>query len=132
MYKTRPFFITLICLYLLIYGSYRLIMSFDHLNDPDVQKAMGDIALPWNVQVAMYYLNFVIMVVSAMFMFQEANWARWLYLGWGFVNVDYNFYIMADWHDNIIPVATYLAFALFLLLPNANSYFSSKLDFDDD
>lgn len=130
MIKSRPFLLTLVCLYLLLFNTYFLIKSFEYLNKPATQEMMQQIPVPQVIQVTVYYVNLVVCVVSAMFMMQEKNWARWVYLGWGFINIDYNFYINANWQDNVIGIATYLVFALILLVPSANEYFSS-LDYGD-
>lgn len=123
MQKDRPFLVTLVCLFLLLSNTYFLVKSFEYLNKPATQEMMQRIPVPAVIQVTMYYLNLVICLVTAMFMMQEKNWARWVYIVWGFVNIDYNFYINADWHDNLIGIGTYLVFALIFLVPSANEYF---------
>ena len=70
--------------------------------------------------------------IVAILMLEEVNWARWTYLGWGFVNIDYRLYIQTDWHDSVIVIATYLVSALILVLPSANEYFSSEIHYVDD
>jgi hypothetical protein len=131
MIKTRPIFVTGVCLYLLAWGCYLLFTSFTYLKQPETQAAMEQIGLPYTLQVAMLYLNAILMIVSAMYMMQEANWARWLYLGWSFISIDYHLYINADWHDNVLPIGLYLASALILLVPSANKYFSNVIDYTD-
>ena len=130
MLKSRPFSVSLVCLYLLISGTYYLIMSFAYLKQPATQTAMQQIALPYPIQVAMLYINLIVMVVTAIFMFEEANWARWVYLGWGFINIDYTLYIQTDWQNCMIEIAVYLVSAIILVVPNANRYFSSTPDYD--
>ena len=131
MIKTRPIFITGVCLYLLVWGSYLFLTSFSDLKDPDVQAQMDQTGLPFAVQIATLYLNVAIMIVSAIYMLQEASWARWLYLGWGFINIDYHLYVAASWRDNVLPVGVYLVTALILLLPSANKYFSNVIEYTD-
>ncbi len=128
MIKDRPFFITVMCVYLLATSSFFLVMSFSFLNNPDNQTMMQQIPVPYIVQVVMLYLNNIILIVSAIYIMEEANWARWLYLGWGFINIDYNLYIQKDWHNNVIGIAIYLVFAVFLLVPSANEYFSNDFE----
>jgi len=132
MIKPRPFFVTGVCLYLILWGSYLLFTSFSYLKDPAVQAYMEQVGLPYALQVVMIYLNVAALLVSAINMLQEHNWARWLYLGWGFIDIDYHLYIAADWHENILPVGIYLITALILLLPSANKYFSNVIEYTDD
>jgi hypothetical protein len=130
MIKDRPLFISLLCFYLLIYGCYDLFTSFSSLKDPDVQAAMAQTGLPFPVQVTMIYLNILITMGCAIYMMQEVNWARWVYLGWGFIHIDNLLYIEKSWQDNIIFIAIYLVSAVVLLVPSANKYFSSGFDLD--
>ncbi len=132
MIKTRPFFVNLVCFYLLISGCYLLFVSFGNLKLPETQAAMEQAGLPYTLQVAMLYLNLIVIITCAAYMMQEANWARWVYLGWGFINIDYNLYIQTDRYDSVIPIAIYLVSALILLLPSANKYFSSVIEFTDE
>ena len=132
MIKNRPFLVSLVCYYLLISGCYLLYTSFGNLKDPAVQDAMEKVGLPFAFQVAMIYVNSIVIIASAMFMMQEANWARWVYLGWGFINIDYNLYAQSDWHNNVFPIGFYLASALILLVPSANRYFSNAIEFTDE
>lgn len=138
MIKERPFTVTLVCLYLLLVGSAFLVMSFGSLQEDKVQTAMAAIAVPYHVQVAVLYVNLALMVICAIFMFQEANWARWVYLAWGLVHVGYAYYTQRDFYanqpnfcPNWLEMVTYPLFALLLLLPNANRWFSSKIEFVD-
>jgi len=131
MIKSRPFFLTVVCLYLLVSGCYFLFTSFADLKKPEIQAAMDYAGLPYPVLIGMLYLNLVVTIACAMNMMQEKNWARWVYLGWGFVNIDYILYIQSDWHQCVIPIATYLITALVVLVPSANKYFSSAFDYDD-
>jgi len=131
MIKTRPFLVTAVCLCLLLSGTYYFIASFSYLNDPETQATMEQIAIPYPLQVAMLYLNLIIMIISAIFMLEEANWARWTYLGWGFIEIDYTLYLHPNLHDNAIAIAAYLISALILLVPSANSYFSSTIEYVD-
>jgi len=132
MIKTRPIFVTGVCIYLLVWGCYLLFSSFSLLKDPATQVAMDKVSLPNFIQIGMLYLNAIIMIVTAAFMMQEAIWARWLYLGWGFINIDYHLYANADWHDNVLPIGIYLVTALILCLPSANKYFSTVIEYTDD
>ena len=145
MIKHRPFPLTLVCLYLIIAGCWFTVMSFDYLNDPYTQAMMAKVSLPIPVQVTMLYLNLVISVLCGIFMLQEFNWSRWVYLGWGFINMDYNFFTQSEWQESIVGVSTttatpwhfatpmlvYLLFALILLIPTTNEYFASSFDYDN-
>lgn len=129
MIKERPITVTLVCLYLLLVGSVLLVMSFTNLQDTKVQAAMTQIDIPYKAQVAVLYVNLALMVLCAMFMFQEKNWARWVYLAWGLLHLGYLYFIQPDFFVNWIDTVTYPVFALLLLLPNANDYFSSDSDY---
>jgi len=131
MIKVRPIFVTGVCICLIAWGCYQLFSSFTNLKDPNVQAAMAQVGLPFFLQVIMLYLNAGVIIVSAFWMMQEANWARWLYLGWGFVSIDYHLYINADWHDNLVPIGFYLVSSLVLLVPSANRYFSNVVEYVD-
>jgi len=131
MIKSRPIFISILCYYLLISGCYFLFTSFANLKQPETQAAMDQVGLPFALQVAMLYLNLILTIVCAKYIMQEANWARWVYLGWGFINIDYHLYIASDWHQNILPVAVYLVSAVVLLVPSAHKYFATGFDPDD-
>jgi len=132
MIKSRPLFISLVCYGLLISSAYYVITSFSYLHDPDTQAAMEKVRIPYFIQIGMLYLNLIVTIVVAILMLEEVNWARWTYLGWGFVNIDYRLYIQTDWHDSVIVIATYLVSALILVLPSANEYFSSEIHYVDD
>jgi uncharacterized membrane protein len=131
MIKHRPFPITAVCVYLLASSSFYLVTSFSYLNNPDNQAFMASLPVPYAVQVAMLYLSPIVFILSAIFIWEEANWARWLYLGWGFVDIDYNLYLQPDWHNNVIRDGLYLVFALILLLPSANEYFSTDFEYEE-
>jgi len=132
MIKDRPFPLTLACLGLILSGTYYLLTSFSYLQLPETQAAMQKIAVPYDLQLVMMYLNQIVMIICAIYMFEEANWARWVYLGWGFVNIDYRLYIQTDWHHSVIVVASYLVVALILVVPSSNEYFSSTIHYIDD
>jgi hypothetical protein len=131
MNKNRPYLLTGVCLYLLIWGCYLLFTSFSNLKDPTYLAAMDKIGLPFAFQAAMIYINAGVYIVCGMYMMQEFNWARWVYLGWGFVNIDYNLYVQPDWHNNVLLIGVYLITAMILLMPSGNKYFSSVIDYDD-
>ncbi len=131
MIKERPFTVTLVCLYLLLVGSAFLVMSFSNLQDAKVQDTMAAITVPYHVQVAILYVNLAIMVICAMFMFQETNWARWVYLAWGLVHLGYLYYAQPNFFANWLETVTYPLFVLLLLLPSSNRWFSSKIEFVD-
>ncbi len=126
MHKERPFPVTLVCLFLLGWNSYFLINSFSYLKKEATIALMALIQVPYELQVAMLYLNWGILITSAMCMMQEKNWARWLFLGWGFVYIDYSLYIQPVWQDNLIMIGVYLVFAFILLLPSANEFFQEE------
>jgi hypothetical protein len=131
MIKSRPFLVTLVCYYLLLSGTFFLLSSFTSLKDPDTLAAMEQIRAPFALQVVMLYLNQLVLIVCAINMLQEVNWARWVYLGWGFVSIDYNFFTQPDWHNCVMGVAIYLVSALILLLPSANRFFSNAPEYVD-
>jgi hypothetical protein len=133
MIKSRPFFITLVCLGLILSGCYFLFTSFSDLKQPEAQAAMEQLGVPVPVQVAMLYFNAIISIVCGILMFEEKNWARWVYLGWGFIHVDYVLYLyfFSDWQPCVLWGAAYLVSALILLVPSANKYFSTGFDPDD-
>lgn len=126
MHKERPFPVTLVCLFLLGWNSYFLITSFAYLKKEATIAFMELIQVPYELQVAMLYLNWGILITSAMFMMQEKNWARWLFLGWGFAYIDYSLYIQPVWQSNLIMIGVYLVFAFILLLPSANEFFQEE------
>jgi hypothetical protein len=132
MIKERPIFLTGVCLCLIVWGCYQLFTSFSNLKDPAYLANMDQIGLPTFLQVAMIYIDAIVLIASAVFMFQEANWARWVYLGWGFLSIDYHLYATTDWHTNILPIGFYLISALVLLVPSANRYFSNVIPYTDD
>ncbi len=136
MIKTRPFFITLVCLGLIVSGCYFLFTSFSDLKKPEIQDAMDHLdqnGLPYALQVTMLYLNAIISIVCGVWMFEEKNWARWVYLGWGFVYIDYLLYayFFSDWSQCVPWIAAYLVSSLILLVPSGNRYFSTGFSADD-
>ena len=126
MIKERPFPVTLVCLFLLAWNSYQLINSFANLKKEATIALMALIKVPYELQVAMLYLDWAVLIVSAMFMMQEKNWARWLFLGWGFAYIDYSLYIQPVWQDNLIMIGVYLVCAFILLMPSANEFFQEE------
>lgn len=134
MIKSRPFSITLVCITLLAAATFSLFVSFSYLAKPETQAMMDLIGLPVPVQVLMIYLNIIVLIVTTMCMLQEANWARWVYLGWGFIGIDYALFIHVDRQLCYSLIGIYLISAIILLLPSANRYFSATVyyDLDDD
>jgi hypothetical protein len=132
MEKNRPITVTLICLLNLLAGSYGLVTSFGFINTDAYQTILSRVDLPPEVQIGFLYAQLATIVISAMFMMQEHNWARWLYIGGNAIFLLYNF--VFEISPRILPyqVGVWLLFTILLVLPNANRYFSSKPDYEFD
>ena len=126
MLKERPFPVTLVCLFLIVWNSYFLVTSFAYLKTETAIASMALIKVPYELQVVMMYLDWGILIATGMLMLQEKNWARWLFLGWGFVYIDYSLYIQPVWQDNLIMIGVYLVSAFVLLMPSANEFFQEE------
>jgi len=64
-----------------------------------------------------------------MVMLHEANWGRWLYVGWGLVETHYQFWVLRDMSTGIMALVIYLCCALIFLMPSSSRYFTHGFDY---
>jgi len=121
--RDRPFILTLITWYLIITSSLALAWSFDLLNSHAMQERMHAGPLPYSFMVFRFFATMAIPLVTAIFMFEGAHWARVVYFAWGC----FSFSTDAILNDNpwnlIIGLPIFIAISVVLFLPRLTLYF---------
>jgi len=122
--RKRPLYLTLFCFFFLIVTGYHLITSYRELTRPGAYEAMQQIAVPYFLQVALFYLNLIILITSSFFMLHAHNWARWLFVSGALVHLFYyNLCVLSDWAFSALLCGIY---ALILFFPKSNRYFKQE------
>ena len=121
--RDRPIYVSLICIFLVVFHSWYLIHAFAFINGPTMKGQIAAVALPPPLLVTKHFAKFFIPVLCGMFMWEGANWARVLYIGWGIVNYTLDSVYFPPERINVYMQVAFGVFALFLLLPGARGYF---------
>jgi hypothetical protein len=122
----RPTSITVISWIMIVYCLLILPVFLLTMNKPGLIKIMAKRQAPVPVQQVLIIAEILVSIVSGSFMLRGANWARWLYIGFGGVLLVFN---LATSPARLMIIPSLICYAIilfFLLRPAANAYFSSS------
>ena len=120
----RPISITVIAWFLIVGGVIMLITSSATLNNPMVKEIMARTPVPISVQYAMTYINILVGVAAGIGMLKKQNWARFLYVIWGAIQLLYVLFTSPMKMAFILSLLSLAIIVFFLFRPVANRYFS--------
>jgi hypothetical protein len=121
--RDRPITTSLVCWYLILASTWAIIHCFSYLNGKVMQARMAEVHLPIQVQVAQYLLGIAVPMVAGVFIWEGANWARVMYIGWGIANYLLSVIVVPNKHDLLPGLPIFAICAILLLLPGPRSYF---------
>ena len=121
--RDRPISTWLVCCYLIITSTWALIHAFGYVKGKAMQERMEQIPLPIPVQVAQYFVSLVVPLVTGILMYEGANWARGVYIGWGIANYLLEAIVVKDVHLLIPQLPIFAFISILLLLPGPRAYF---------
>ncbi len=96
------------------------------VNNSDIRNLMSRSPVPINVQITLTYTGMVVFLISGIFMLQAQDWARWLYVGWGFFGLMFTFFGAPNKLSVLPGLIIYLIVITILFLPESNRYFSEE------
>lgn len=121
--RDRPISTWLVCWFLILSSLWALIHSFAFLKTEHQKLVMAATPLPIPVQVTQYYLMMVVSLVTGIFMLEESNCARVVFIGWGIANYLLAAIVSPDVHLLIPRLPIFAICAILLLLPGPRSHF---------
>jgi hypothetical protein len=121
--RDRPISTGLVCWFLIISSTWALLHGFSVLNGKEMQAAMAATPLPIPVQVAQYFLGLIVPLITGIFMYEGANWARVVYIGWGIANYLLAAIVTSDVNRLMPQLPIFAFFSALLLLPGPRAYF---------
>jgi hypothetical protein len=113
----------LVCWYLIIASTCWLALSFSDLKTDAMQQTMEGTPVPIPVQVGLYFMNLIVPLVTAIFMYEGANWARVLYIGWGIAYYLLEAIVTPDVYLLLPGLPIFAVASILLLLPGPRAYF---------